>query len=131
MITITPNGSVALGYYSITFTSPVTNLLSTTAPLSYNVTVADIQAALYALTNWNNLNLNTVMVSRPLTAATTFTFARNWYADDFATQITVNTLVVNNISIPIHTNHCQQLRIYFYQSVNQYFQLNYASIHYQ
>ena len=43
-------------------------------------------------------NINTVTVLGPLTAATTFTFAGNWYADDFAAQITANTLVANNIS---------------------------------
>ena len=51
VVTITPNGTAASGYYSITFTSPVSNLTSTTVPLVYNSTAAEIQSALYALSN--------------------------------------------------------------------------------
>ena len=67
-------------------------------PLVYNSTAAKIQTAIYALSNWDDSNINTVTISGPLTMAATFTFAGNWYADDFATQITANILVANNIS---------------------------------
>ena len=95
IITITPSGTGASGYFSLEFTSPITRRTCQTAILAYNATAANIQSALYALPNWDDSNTNTVTVSGPLTAAATFTFSGSQYGNDFSYEINPNSLVVS------------------------------------
>ena len=94
VITITPSGTAASGYFNLEFTSPVTRRTCSTSMLAYNSTAAQIQSALYALPNWDDSNTNTITVSGPLTAAATFTFGGAQYANDFVYEISSQTLRV-------------------------------------
>ena len=94
VITITPSGTAASGYFNLEFTSPVTRRTCSTSMLAYNSTATEIQSALYALPNWDDSNTNTITVSGPLTAAATFTFGGAQYANDFVYEISSQTLRV-------------------------------------
>jgi hypothetical protein len=65
-----------------------------TAPLLWSSSASTIQTALYALPNWQDSNINTVTVSGALSTSPTFTFAGNWYGNEFSYALNAQSLQV-------------------------------------